>query len=706
MVRVKAKARKGDDAFQTRKQKVGRKKLAPATATRAEVHARTLRVTTPSAIAYVNPEEDAGAAADPEQRRQKRPRRDEEHQQLAAVSSEKLHRDFKEQLSNTRHYKKSFRGAGFMSLVRAIAANYEALHVIAQISSTAVTDLSDAALLSPIEILSAFTSALDAMSDTDGDVRRAALATLKIILLPPVSASASRGHGTDDDRGEVVPCRLTVPANGARVTCDTDRTRAVLRVVDVTLTHAMTSVRRSGIELLHLILQASPHGVRAVLRESDAWVKMVGRVSAVLLQGTSGSSTGANTMKMIHVVPDILETMLQQRENVACVGMDFFISQQGEKEVENADATPQRILELFEECTPKWSTEWKELMEMRTTIFRDAERVQRATAIARAFACITMYLRVQSLLSKRHMQLIRHLFTVKMPFTMHELTLGAAVHEHSGGHSHSKTRMVLANAIADACLPVADAMSDACQLVRDFLSAAFRPAKGATSSALLGRHPCGGGESEVATLLLGPLRTLRAAFVQFPGALLPRFMFLAPPMMQAAMRAVGGTDGCSWGEAALLAADVLAVLLASQAAAASKQGLRFLAEAVLAVPRLLFSLRGKTDTAVVDGVVTAFLRPLWRLASGGHPLLQSPTTSGEDAAAQLRISLPSLFEIRVPDAATPGASVTLDGVLPRCTEPTRELGAHLLFYLCGEAPCGAAAPPLALTVLARTLPCC
>ncbi|ESL06943.1 hypothetical protein TRSC58_05375 [Trypanosoma rangeli SC58] len=266
--------------------------------------------------------------------------------------------------------------------------------------------------------------------------------------------------------------------------------------------------------------------------------------------------------------------------------------------------------------------------------------------------------------------------------------------------------MVLANAIADACLPVADAVSDACQLVRDFLSAALRPAKGAPSSAVSGRNPCGGGESGVATQLIGPLRTLRTAFVQFPDVLLPRFMFLAPPMMQAAMRAVGGTDGSSWGEAALLAADVLAVLLASQAAAASKQGLRLVAEAVLAVPRLLFSLRGKTDTAVVDGVVTAFLRPLWRLASGGHPLLQGLTASGEDAAAQLRVSLPSLFEIRVPDAETPGAYVALDGVLPRCTESTRELGAHLLFYLCGEAPCGAAAPPRALTALARTLPCC
>ncbi|RNF04904.1 uncharacterized protein Tco025E_07929 [Trypanosoma conorhini] len=695
MVRVKAKARKGDDAFQTRRQKVGRKKLAPATATRAEVHARTLRVTTPAAISRTTLEEGVRG----------RQRHDEQQPQPVAVSAEKLHRDFKEQLSNTRHYKKSFRGAGFMSLVRAITANYEALRAAAaaRASSAAAADRCAGALLSPIEVLSAFTSALDAMSDTDGDVRRAALATLKAILLPP----SPGGHGAeeDDDDG-ATPWRRSTPASDGAA-CDADRTRAVLRVVDVTLTHAMTSVRRSGVELLHLVLQAAPHDVRVVLRESDAWVKMVGRVSAVLLHGTSGSSAGANTTRLIHVVPDMLETMLQQWEGGG-EGLDVGLcgTQQAEQGEEATGAAPQRILELFEECTPKWGMEWKELMEMRAAIFRDAERVQRATAIARAFACLAMYLRSQSLLRKPHTQLLRHLFTVKMPFTMQELTLAAAAAEHGGGHGRGRARMALANAIADACLPVADAASEACQLLRDFLSAALRPAKGVPPSSS-GRHPCGGGENGTATQLLGPLRTLRTAFVRFSAGLLPRLLFLAPPMMQAAIRAVGGADGGPWGDAALLTADVLAVLLASQAAAAARQGLRFLAEAVLAVPRLLFALRGKADTATVDRVAAAFLRPLWSLASGGHPLLQTRTASGgDDAAAQLRLSLPSLFELRVPDAAAPGATVALDGVLPRCTEPTRELGAHLLFYLCGGAPCAAAAPPLALTALACTLPRC
>ena len=46
-MRGKAKKAKGDDAFKKKKRKVGRKKLAPATATRAEIHARTLRLAAP-----------------------------------------------------------------------------------------------------------------------------------------------------------------------------------------------------------------------------------------------------------------------------------------------------------------------------------------------------------------------------------------------------------------------------------------------------------------------------------------------------------------------------------------------------------------------------------------------------------------------------------------------------------------------------------
>ncbi|KAF8280965.1 hypothetical protein TcYC6_0027690 [Trypanosoma cruzi] len=694
MVRVKAKARKGDDAFQTRKQKVGRKKLAPATATRAEVHARTLRVTTPSAIARTTLDEAFRAGDDPERKGRKPQSREELHP--VAVSAEKMHHDFKEQLSNTRHYKKASRAAGFMSLVRAIKGNYETMGTIAQTPGVGIAERSDEALLNPIEILSAFTSALDAMLDTDNDVRRAALATLKTILQPSPS---SRDRGVRDDK--VSPIESTVSASGG-VTFDMDRTRAVLRIVDVTLTHAMTSVRRSGIELLHIILRVSPHDVRAVLRESDAWVKMVSRVSSVLLQGTSGSGAGAKTMGMTHLVPDLLETMLLQCDGVRNAGGFCGDFQQAEEDV-GAGATPERILELFEECTPKWSMEWKELMEMRTAIFRDAERVQRATAIARAFACLTMYLRGRSLLKKSHKQHIRHLFTVKMPFTIQELTPATSASGHSSDNSNCNARMELANAIADACLPVADSASDASQLLREFLSAALRAANGSSSSSSSLLGPQGGGEGRMATQLLGPLRTLRTAFVRFSTSLLPRLLFLVPPMMRAVMRAACSADSVKWGEASLLAADVLSVLLASQAAASLKTGLRFLSDAVLMVPRLLFSLRGKADSATLDRVAYAFLQPLWRVASGGHPLLQCSATSTDDVATQLRLSLPSLFELRVPDDEAPGAYVTVDGVLSRCTERTRELGAHLLFYLCGEAPCTGAAPP-AHTTLASTLP--
>ncbi|KEG11611.1 hypothetical protein DQ04_02441000 [Trypanosoma grayi] len=607
-----------------------------------------------------------------------------------------------------------------MALARAITASYDALRTQQQgpsvVSFAAAADgNSEEALLSPLELLSAFTSALDAMSDTDDDVRRAALVVLRVILRPP--CGSQRGG----------------------VTCDLDRTRAVLSVVNVTLTHAMVSVRRSGVELLQLILQVSPRGVRAVLRESSVWVKMASRVSSVVMQGGGSSNTGNTTagtapaMKMIHVVPELLETMLRHRTDVLDNSSGEEVQQDEVKteEVGNDDGTgggdaatgaaPEEILALFEECAPRWSMAWKELMELRAALFRDAERVQRATAMARTFACMALYLREERLLKRSHAQLIRQLFTAKVPFTMHELisptttaaAAAAASAEGAGsGGSSNKARVELANAIADACLPVAATDEDAWRVLRDFLSIVLRGAKDAASSA----HA--GGDSKRAVQLLGPLRTLRTAVVRFPAKLLPRLLFLAPPLLQVVTRSASSissssADATAWVTVLLATADVLAVLLASQAATASPHGVRFLSEAVLAVPRLLFSLRSHEDAAVVDRVVLAFLQPLWRVASTGHPLLHSSASAGGDAATQLRLSLPSLFELRVPNEEKSGEYITLEGVLCRCSDRTVELAVHVLFYLGGEVPCtrmgsisgSERAAPLAFPALTSTLPC-
>ncbi|PWV04231.1 hypothetical protein C3747_158g78 [Trypanosoma cruzi] len=207
MVRVKAKARKGDDAFQTRKQKVGRKKLAPATATRAEVHARTLRVTTPSAIARTTSTRPSGKGTI---------RREKDASRRVERNCTRWQFRRKRCIMTSRS---SFRIRGIIRRRLGLPAS---CHSSGQSKGTTrrwgqsprrqVLELlneSDEALLNPIEILSAFTSALDAMLDTDNDVRRAALATLETILQPSPS---SRDRGVRDEK--VSPIESTVSASG------------------------------------------------------------------------------------------------------------------------------------------------------------------------------------------------------------------------------------------------------------------------------------------------------------------------------------------------------------------------------------------------------------------------------------------------------------------------------------------------------------
>lgn len=720
MVRVKTKARKGDDAFQTRKQKVGRRKLLPVTATRAEVHARTLKVTTPAAITRTafDMVGDTGGKKDSGRGKQ---------QEDSALLAEKVHHDFRECISNTQHYKNGVRSGAFASLARAITLNCEVTGRCTQ-NTNCVSGYScgtDDATLSPLEVLSAFASALDAMSDTEDDVRRAAFSTLRVILSLP---SFSSGHVCGNS--EMVPDRRSFMTDG-RMSCEADKARAVLQVVDVTLTHAMSSVRRSGVELLHLILQASPCGVRTVLGKSDAWVKLASRASSILLQGGScGSNTASSgTTNLFCVLPELLETMLMQSDGQSL--SDYFRcdqQQQQEEEISEkgwvkaltmdgeVDVAPVRILEFFDECAPKWSMEWKEMMETRSAIFRDLGRVQRAIAIARAFACVTTYLRGHGMLKKAHKQLICHLFTAKMPFTMRELTASL---DGDGG----RARVALANAVADVCLPVADFADDALRLVRDFLSAVFVGANGTSTPSpapLFTSFKFGSSSGKMVAQLLGPLRTLRTALLCFPETLLSRLLFVVPPLLRAVTRTVGDADCSAWASVSLLTADVFALLLRSRAAAASLPNLRCLRAVVLAVPRLLFSLRGKMDSVMVDRVVFAFLHPLWRAVSSGHPFLRRSFSSlslpnnkkakcetvsndVDDVAAQLCVLLPSLFEIRLGCDEKCGAGEAVKGVLSRCTSCTEELAAHLFFYLRTELPRGAAMS-ITYPLLVNTLP--
>ncbi|KAG5504586.1 hypothetical protein JIQ42_06424 [Leishmania sp. Namibia] len=216
MVHTREKKSKGDSAFTKRKQKVGRKKLAPATATRAEVHARTLRLTTSTAMstAMASPYAKDPAAHPASSETTSAGMKDSESKHKRPVIAVQ---NFSELLSAMRHYKAAQRASAFATLTRllrsqrekdsaaAARADYggaaaagagsnvfeEYMRCAASTSASAdgagvppSSAASSARLtgLSPLERLKSFAAALDVITDTDDDVRREALQSLEVLM--------------------------------------------------------------------------------------------------------------------------------------------------------------------------------------------------------------------------------------------------------------------------------------------------------------------------------------------------------------------------------------------------------------------------------------------------------------------------------------------------------------------------------------------
>lgn len=197
MVRSKPKKKtRGDDAFTTKKQKTGRKKLAPVTDTRAEVHARSLFISTSSAISKAQQQQ----SNDPSSA----------FQSVDLV----LHRaaaqqSIKELLRGTTHYKDSHRSSSFASIARLLlqaqkarskcqhadsgASGYIPLSGSPPGSKNRATE--EEMLVDPMEKLRAFSAALEGMTDTDDASRRAALSVLQALFreewIFPASASSN-----------------------------------------------------------------------------------------------------------------------------------------------------------------------------------------------------------------------------------------------------------------------------------------------------------------------------------------------------------------------------------------------------------------------------------------------------------------------------------------------------------------------------------
>ncbi|KAG5482871.1 hypothetical protein LSCM1_06905 [Leishmania martiniquensis] len=216
MVRTREKKSKGDSAFTKRKQKVGRKKLAPATATRAEVHARTLRLVTSTAMsaAMASPHVKDPAAHPASSETTSAGMKDSELRCKRPVISVQ---SFSELLSVMRHYKAAQRASAFATLTRLLRLQREkdeAAAAVAQYGGVAAASAGSSAFeehmrcatstsasansagapsssaasptrlagLSSLERLKSFAAALDVITDTDDDVRREALQSLEVMM--------------------------------------------------------------------------------------------------------------------------------------------------------------------------------------------------------------------------------------------------------------------------------------------------------------------------------------------------------------------------------------------------------------------------------------------------------------------------------------------------------------------------------------------
>lgn len=195
MVRHSKKAPKGDDAFKTKKQKVGRKKLAPATSTRAEVHARTLRIN--NAIVVDAADDGAPDGVIP-------------------------HRTFVENVSASNHYRANVRSGAIGSLSAQI--------------------VEEGRKLSPVHRLQALTIALANVPDTDKTVRQRSVLLLENIL-----------RFTDSDSQTLV--NILQYTHIALTHAVFDVRKSGLDVIRAILTHWPQSLRKGGVsfDTVHIV---------------------------------------------------------------------------------------------------------------------------------------------------------------------------------------------------------------------------------------------------------------------------------------------------------------------------------------------------------------------------------------------------------------------------------------------------------------------
>ncbi|KPI87454.1 hypothetical protein ABL78_3443 [Leptomonas seymouri] len=652
MVRTKQKKAKGDSAFTKKTQKVGRKKLAPATATRAEVHARTLRLATSAAMtaAMAAPHVADPAAHPPSSATTTagmKAAREEDQRKRSSIAVQ----NFAELLSGTRHYKAAQRAASFATLTRLLTAQKKAeaaataraagtrgtpssafdeymRYAAAENAST--SDVSPAGKLSAagasggissltaLEKLKAFAAALEAITDTDDEVRRGALQSLEVLVdaqwispdrngmagnacrqssssplsTAPSSAATTQdavelaycnallldlqaGHTREAERVLASSSSTAATATVAPSTVSADRVQAILQSVHVALTHALKVVRLSGVELLALLLRVTPPALmhtaaRAVCRHQTAYhyrnpvamssgltmagVQHTSKRSPAGDQDTSGQSSSPAASarelaesaaaaqmeeeekwiltlirrvsslvlrtKHVGVLPALLSVFLSRGGDATLVSgepvmadllrscLDERCVNDGGRGAEQSAATtrmttncsrpvwrhPELVNHFFEEIAPQWANHWKELMELRLELLRQEANLAAASALARSFAVVLVFLKRHqqqkgprsdsakgnnvNFFSRHRMYYIKALFIEKIPVTMQELLMplqggGGSSSSTSAAGSHGmRARLELSLALVMVCVPLAGT-DEGWHLIRDYFSMVF-----------------------------------------------------------------------------------------------------------------------------------------------------------------------------------------------------------------------------------------
>jgi hypothetical protein len=397
MVRTKDKKAKGDDAFKDKKQKVGRKKLAPSTATRAEVHSRSLRVDVQRAVAVEQQrQKDASAAAGS----QASPTAagpssgaSPGAEEAAAASAAEQPRLIAEALVNVVHYRAGSRKGALQACLRWLSHRANRL-----------------GLESPVRTVQVLERALNTLTDTDGDVRVASREVVAFI--------ASK----------------TFPANPAMVPAVAG---LMLRHINIALTHAEKDVRCGTLDV-----------VGKVLVPEEAW----------WLEGHDDAHERASFARYLaHEVPETHEELLRMAEASATIAkqtknyaalsavLRALVAPVSDEATGHTARSPladsPRLHAILSDLVHHCCSLFKELMEMRQALFGLRDKFNLAVSMAHCLGVLLRYLAAPAAnqnaaqqhlpahrqllrlpLNRSQMQQLRAAFIDSVQFSLAELT--------------------------------------------------------------------------------------------------------------------------------------------------------------------------------------------------------------------------------------------------------------------------------------------